>query len=142
MCARDPLAEIDALRAHPAVVGLRHRRTTLVEDYARAGDPRRGTCLATTHLRDLTALDPLNERAQALLMTALAAASGHQAAMRSVIFEEVRRQLDEELGILPCAELVLHAQEDPATGAVDRARLLMPRRAAAVKARRRAVPRD
>jgi DNA-binding SARP family transcriptional activator/tetratricopeptide (TPR) repeat protein/DNA-binding XRE family transcriptional regulator len=114
-----PLADLDLLSAHPAVTGLARRRAEVVTDFAEtavgAGLPDR----ALLHIRALADSDPLDERAHAWLMLALAG-TGQQAAALAV-YDRLRRRLDEELGIGPGAELVrAHArvlrQEVPAAG--------------------------
>lgn len=99
----DVVADVDVLRAHPVVACLDPERGAVIEDFAAATGAAGRHDLALPHLRELTAREPLNERAQARLITALAG-SGHQAAALRV-FTDVRRRLDEELGVLPCAEL-------------------------------------
>jgi DNA-binding SARP family transcriptional activator/DNA-binding XRE family transcriptional regulator len=99
----DPLDGCEVLRGHPALVRLGQQKTDAVTGYAdaaiAAGCPDR----VLPPLRELADREPLNERAHALLMTALAGC-GQQAAALG-IFEQVRRRLDEELGIRPGTEL-------------------------------------
>jgi DNA-binding SARP family transcriptional activator len=99
----EPLADIEILHAHPAVIVLRQRRSDLVVKYAQAAtaDGRHEEILPW--LRELTAAEPLNERAHAALMLALAG-SGQQAAALA-LFDELRRRLDDQLGVRPSAEL-------------------------------------
>ncbi len=54
-------------------------------------------------LRELAAAEPLNERAHAALMLALVG-SGQQAAALA-LFDDLRRRLDDQLGVRPGAEL-------------------------------------
>jgi DNA-binding SARP family transcriptional activator len=59
-------------------------------------------------LRALAIAEPLNERVHARLMVALAG-SGQQAAALQV-YNDIRRRLDEQLAVRPCAELTgVHA---------------------------------
>jgi DNA-binding SARP family transcriptional activator/tetratricopeptide (TPR) repeat protein/DNA-binding XRE family transcriptional regulator len=99
-----PLADLDLLSGHPAVTGLARRHAEVVTDFAEtaieAGLPDR----VLPHLRALADSDPLDERAHALLMLALAG-TGQQAAALAV-YDRSRRRLDEEFGIGPGAELV------------------------------------
>jgi DNA-binding SARP family transcriptional activator len=113
----EPLADLDLLSAHPAVIGLARRRAEAVSEFAEtaidAGLPGR----ALPHLQALAESDPLDERAHAWLMLALAG-TGQQAAALAV-YDRLRRRLDEQLGIRPGAELAhAHArvlrQEVPA----------------------------
>ena len=99
-----PLADVDLLSGHPAVTDLARRRAEVVTDFAETavgvGLPDR----VLPHLRALADSDPLDERAHAWLMLALAG-TGQQAAALAV-YDRLRRRLDEELGIGPGAELV------------------------------------
>ena len=99
----EPLADVVILHGHPAVTALAQQRAAVTLEHAAAaaaaGCPER----AVTQLRELTAREPLDERAHARLMLTLAAC-GQQAAALSV-FDRLRRRLDEELGISPSAEL-------------------------------------
>lgn len=123
----EPLAGTDLLKDHPAVTALRALRSATVVDYAEVGRTRAEYERAIPLLRELTAREPLNERAHACLMTALAT-SGQQAAALE-IFERVRQRLDDQLGVRPGAELAeahlrvlrgnegrpVHSPEHPAT---------------------------
>jgi len=99
----EPLADVLILHGHPAVTALAQQRAAVTLEHsavaAAAGCPER----AVEQLRELTAREPLDERAHARLMLTLAAC-GQQAAALSV-FDRLRRRLDEELGISPGAEL-------------------------------------
>ncbi len=99
----EPVADIDALRGHPAVAGLARKWAEAVEHYAGAasGQGWHGRVLAP--LRNLAAREPLNERAHARLMIALAG-SGQQAAALEV-FNAIRHRLNDEIGVRPGAEL-------------------------------------
>jgi DNA-binding SARP family transcriptional activator/tetratricopeptide (TPR) repeat protein/DNA-binding XRE family transcriptional regulator len=99
----DPLADCDTLRGHPAVVRLSQQKADAVTSYADAAIAARCPDRILPQLRELTDREPLNERAHALLMVALAG-SGQQATALA-IFDQVRRRLDKELGIRPGAEL-------------------------------------
>ena len=99
----EPLADLELLRTHPAVAGLRQRRADLVVRYADAACAGGSPEVVLPWLRELTVAEPLNERAHAWLMVALAG-SGQQAAALGV-FDEVRRRLNEQLGVRPGAEL-------------------------------------
>jgi DNA-binding SARP family transcriptional activator/tetratricopeptide (TPR) repeat protein len=99
-----PLEDLDLLSGHPAVTGLVRRHSEVVTDFAEtaigAGLPDR----VLPHLQALADSDPLDERAHAWLMLALAG-TGQQAAALTV-YDRSRRRLDERLGIGPSAELV------------------------------------
>ncbi len=116
----EPLADVLILHGHPAVTALAQQRAAVTLEHAAvaaaAGCPER----AVTQLRELTAREPLDERAHARLMLALAAC-GQQAAALSV-FDRLRRRLDEELGISPSAELAqvhLHILRGQIAGAAS-----------------------
>jgi DNA-binding SARP family transcriptional activator/tetratricopeptide (TPR) repeat protein len=99
----EPLADLDVLRDHPAVTRLSQQRAAAVTGYAEAASA--GGChdRVLGDLRELAGREPLNERAHAWLMIVLAG-SGHQAAALSV-YDELRRRLDGQLGVMPGAEL-------------------------------------
>ncbi|HEY7143553.1 MAG TPA: BTAD domain-containing putative transcriptional regulator [Streptosporangiaceae bacterium] len=99
----EPLADLEILQAHPVVVGLRQRRSDLVVRYAEAATAAGRHERVLPRLRELAAAEPLNERAHAALMLALAG-SGQQAAALA-LFDELRRRLDDQLGVRPGAEL-------------------------------------
>ena len=117
----DPLAGIEFLQNHPAVTELNRMRAAIVVDYAAAADVAGLHEPVLGHLRALIAREPLDERANARLMIALAA-TGQQAAALS-LYENVRQRLDDELGIRPGGELgnahllVLRQQITPAEAA-------------------------
>ena len=97
----EPLADVDALRGHPAVVALADELAAAVLEYADSA------ALATDgwqdrvlpHLRALAARDPLHEASHARLMTALSGAARQAEALRE--YHELRRRLDEQLGVRP-----------------------------------------
>ncbi|HWF82368.1 MAG TPA: BTAD domain-containing putative transcriptional regulator [Streptosporangiaceae bacterium] len=113
----EPLADIEALHAHPVVVALRQRRSDLVIRYAEAATAGGWHEEVLPALTELAAAEPLNERAHAALMLALAG-SGQQAAALA-LFDDLRRRLDDQLGVRPGAELadthqrVLHQDVPP-----------------------------
>jgi DNA-binding SARP family transcriptional activator/tetratricopeptide (TPR) repeat protein/transcriptional regulator with XRE-family HTH domain len=99
----DPVADIEVLRHHPAVIGLSRERVAVVIEYADAAAAAGSPGRALDHLRALAGRQPLDERVHARLMTALAA-TGQRAEALSV-FEDMRLRLDRELGIRPDREL-------------------------------------
>ncbi|HEV2376606.1 MAG TPA: BTAD domain-containing putative transcriptional regulator [Streptosporangiaceae bacterium] len=116
-----PLVDIEILGSHPAVTALARRRDDVVIEYAaaafRAGAPGQ----VVTHLEALTARQPLDERAHAQLMNALAASGQQAAALR--LYQELVRRLDNELGVRPGTELAaahmqVLRQQVPAASAV------------------------
>ncbi|HEY2549686.1 MAG TPA: BTAD domain-containing putative transcriptional regulator [Streptosporangiaceae bacterium] len=99
----EPLADVDILHAHPVVVALRQRRSDLVLRYADAATAAGRPEEVLPWLRELAAADPLNEMTHAALMLALAG-TGQQAAALAV-FDDLRRRLDDQLGVSPGANL-------------------------------------
>lgn len=99
----EPLADIEILQAHPVVVALRQRRSDLVISYAEAATAAGWHEDVLPALRELAAADPLNERAHAALMLALAGCGQQAAAL--ALFDDLRRRLDDQLGVRPGAEL-------------------------------------
>jgi DNA-binding SARP family transcriptional activator/Flp pilus assembly protein TadD len=119
----DPAADIELLHGHPAVTELDQRRAAVTIDYATAADAAGLHEQTVTHLRALASRAPLDERAHARLMVALAA-TGQQAAALGV-YEDLRRRLDNELGVLPSREvtdahLLVLREQVTATGATAR----------------------
>jgi len=100
----EPLADVSAMRGHPAVTDLTQQRAVAVQNYAvaaaAAGCPER----ALPQLRALAARDPLDERVHARLMLTLAACGQRAGAL--AVFGQVRRRLADELGVVPGAELM------------------------------------
>jgi DNA-binding SARP family transcriptional activator/tetratricopeptide (TPR) repeat protein len=99
----EPLADVVLLRGHPAVVGLAGQWAEVVVECAETASAAGWHDQVLPHLHDLARRDPLNERARACLMIALAG-SGRQAAALEV-YEQARRRLDDELGVRPGAGL-------------------------------------
>ncbi len=94
-----PLADLEVMRGHPAVAGLGRRYASVVMEYA---DVALGAGQAPDALRHLWALaerEPLDERAHARLMTALAASGQRAAALRA--YADIRERLSDELGVRP-----------------------------------------
>ncbi len=103
LCHDEPCADLILLQDHPALIELRHELADELLSFSKvAGDLGRHD-MVLRRLESLAAADPLNERAQAHLMIALAAC-GQQARALSV-YEDLRKRLDDELGIDPGEEL-------------------------------------
>jgi DNA-binding SARP family transcriptional activator/tetratricopeptide (TPR) repeat protein/DNA-binding XRE family transcriptional regulator len=98
-----PLADVDLLRAHPAVTGLAHQRAEAVIGYARVASGAGWHEQVLGLLRDLAGEEPLNEQAHAQLMIAMAGCG--QQADALAIYQGICRRLDEQLGIPPGSEL-------------------------------------
>jgi DNA-binding SARP family transcriptional activator/tetratricopeptide (TPR) repeat protein len=95
----EPLADVDALAGHPAVIALADERAAAVRDYADLAADNGWHERALPHLRTLAGRNPLDEASQSRLMIALAG-SGRQAEALD-IYQELRGRLDRELGVLP-----------------------------------------
>jgi DNA-binding SARP family transcriptional activator len=133
----EPLADVEVLRGHPAVIGLAQRRAQVVLKYAEAASASGWHELVLPSLYELTHREPLNERAHARLMIALAG-DGQQAAAFGV-YENVRRRLAAQLGVDPGTELsdahsrvlrqqvVVHSAGPVRTGARQAGHPVMPR---------------
>jgi DNA-binding SARP family transcriptional activator len=98
-----PLAELDMLRDHPAVTGLTGQQTAVIAEYARACFSAGLHERALPHLRALAGREPMNEKAHAQLMIALAGAGQQADALQ--VFGELRSRLDDQLGVYPGADL-------------------------------------
>lgn len=99
----EPLADIDLLRSHLAVTHLGGRLAAVVLEYAETASAAGCHERALPRLEQLARAEPLNERAGALLMIALASVGRPDAALR--VYEELRFRLDEQLGMRPGPEL-------------------------------------
>jgi len=99
----EPLADVAALRDHPAVTQLAQQRAVAVIEYADAAVAAAIPERVVGHLLSHAGRDPLDERAHARLMVALAATGQQAAAFR--LYEELRQRLDAELGVGPGSEL-------------------------------------
>jgi DNA-binding SARP family transcriptional activator/tetratricopeptide (TPR) repeat protein len=98
-----PLADVDALRSHPAVMEAHRTWAAAVADFAIAAVEVGQMELVLPDLWRWVERDPLNEKAHALLMMALAEVG--QQAMALTVFADVRERLDVQLGLQPGAEL-------------------------------------
>ncbi len=98
-----PLAGLEMMQDHPAVIELRERRARMVTGYATIAETAGENERVIGHLRAAAQQDPLDERVHARLMIALLATGQQAAALR--VYEDLRHRLDEELGICPGPEL-------------------------------------
>jgi WD40 repeat protein/DNA-binding SARP family transcriptional activator/DNA-binding XRE family transcriptional regulator len=115
----EPAADVDALRGHPAAVQLSQTRAAAVLEYAELADQTGRVDRVLGHLAELTAREPLNEKACARLMLTLAALGQQAAALHA--YEQLRLRLDEQLGVQPGPELArahlrVLRQQIPAAG--------------------------
>jgi DNA-binding SARP family transcriptional activator/DNA-binding XRE family transcriptional regulator len=99
----DPLADVDLLRDHLAVADLAGRYAAVVGEYAETAFAAGFHERVLPRVEALARTEPLNERAHAQLMIALAS-TGRQAAAL-MVYQDLRHRLDEELGIRPGPEL-------------------------------------
>jgi DNA-binding SARP family transcriptional activator/Tfp pilus assembly protein PilF/DNA-binding XRE family transcriptional regulator len=119
-----PLEDLDILRGHPALAGLSRRRAEAVIEYADAAEAAGQPADVLGQLWSLAGIDPLDERAHARLLDALAATGQRATALR--VYEGMRRRLDAELGVRPGPELaqahlrVLRREGDGAGADEDR----------------------
>ncbi len=97
------LADIEVLAGDPAVTSLGRQRAAVVIEYADAAAAAGLHDRVVAHLDGLTGRDPLDERAHARLMVALAAMGQQAAALR--VYHDVAERLDGELGVNPGPEL-------------------------------------
>jgi DNA-binding SARP family transcriptional activator/DNA-binding XRE family transcriptional regulator len=93
------LADVDLLRAHPAVAEVTRQYGQVVLRFARAAASIGRYERALPHLRRLCDHEPFNEQAHAELMLALAIAGQQATALQ--LFAQLRQRLDAELGIRP-----------------------------------------
>jgi DNA-binding SARP family transcriptional activator/transcriptional regulator with XRE-family HTH domain len=97
----EPLADVDRLRGHVVVAELARQQAATVAEYAEVACASGRPHEVLPHLQALTWREPLNEKAHALLMIALAASGQQAAALR--VFTDLRVRLDEQLGVYPGA---------------------------------------
>jgi DNA-binding SARP family transcriptional activator/tetratricopeptide (TPR) repeat protein/DNA-binding XRE family transcriptional regulator len=98
-----PLEDVEVLRDHPAVTAVANEHVQVALEYAQRAAALGRHDMVLGDLMTLAANNPLDEPLHAALMVALAG-SGRQAQSLSV-YEELRRRLDEELGMPPSDEL-------------------------------------
>ena len=114
----EPLADIDLLHGHPAVAGLARQRAEAVIEYASVASAAGWHGRVLPLLQELAGREPLNEQAHAQLMIALAGCG--QQAEALVVYQALRRRLDDELAMLPGPDLaeahrMVLRQDVPAT---------------------------
>lgn len=145
----EAVADLSALRDHPASLAVERERLDAVLRYADICARLGESGMAIRHLRQVTANDPLHEPAHARLMTALSACGEQAAALR--VYAEVRDRLDRELGVQPSRELarahqwvlkqsVQPAAPGPATARGDAAEKLAPTPVGTIKVRPQQLP--
>jgi DNA-binding SARP family transcriptional activator/tetratricopeptide (TPR) repeat protein len=98
-----PLADVDALRGHPAVTEAHRVWAATVADFAHNAIASRQVELVLPDLWRWVERDPLNEKAHALLMIALAEAG--QRAMALDVFADICGRLNAQLGLQPGPDL-------------------------------------
>jgi DNA-binding SARP family transcriptional activator/tetratricopeptide (TPR) repeat protein len=104
-CWRGPvLADLPAVRDHPAAIAVAGRRLTVALEYADLMHGLGLSCVSlVAQLRLVAREEPLHEGLHARLMLALADSGQQAAALR--LFVELRGRLDDELGVRPGTEL-------------------------------------
>jgi DNA-binding SARP family transcriptional activator len=98
-----PVSGLPALSDHPSVVRLAAQRAQVVIEYFDVAASPSHYKQVAGHLQALTADELLDERIHARLMIALSATGQQAAALRR--YEQLRRRLDDELGVSPGPEL-------------------------------------
>jgi DNA-binding SARP family transcriptional activator/tetratricopeptide (TPR) repeat protein/DNA-binding XRE family transcriptional regulator len=99
----EPLADVELLRIHPAVIRLSRQRAEAVAEYAKAASSAGWHERVLGPLRELAGREPLNEQAHAQLMIALAG-TGQQAEALA-LYRDLCGRLNDELAMPPSAEL-------------------------------------
>ena len=99
----EPLADVDLMREHPVLVTLANELMRVLYAYADATAGSGQYDGVLSHLRAHGARYPLDEALQARLMLALAGCGRQAEALK--VYEDLRRRLDEELGVLPGSAL-------------------------------------
>jgi DNA-binding SARP family transcriptional activator/Flp pilus assembly protein TadD len=114
-----PVADIAVLRGHSFSIAAARRLAAVVCDYADAACAAGRPGMVMPHLWELTGRDPLDEKAHARLMIALAGSGQQASALR--VFEDLRHRLDDQLGVRPGPDLTsahmrILRQQVPAAG--------------------------
>src|SRR5215831_9540214 len=99
----EPLAGVELLTGHPGLAALAGRHAETVIECAQAASAAGWHERVLSPLRALAAREPLNERAHAQLMIALAGCGQQAKALR--LFEDLRARLDAELAMPPGPDL-------------------------------------
>ncbi|GIF13077.1 tetratricopeptide repeat protein [Actinoplanes teichomyceticus] len=103
LCRGPALADLDALRPHPAVVGIAAEQVDAVLRHAVAAADAGCHDRSLPYLSAAAEADPLHELVHGHLMVALAAAGRQSDALRA--YDEIHRRLDDELGLAPSTQL-------------------------------------
>jgi DNA-binding SARP family transcriptional activator/Tfp pilus assembly protein PilF/DNA-binding XRE family transcriptional regulator len=98
-----PLADLGTLQQHPSVIAITREWATAACEYGDAAAAAGRHELALPYLVELAGREPLDEKAHARLMVALAGTGQQAAALR--VFEDLRRRLDDQLGVRPGPEV-------------------------------------
>lgn len=98
-----PLADVDLLRGHVAAAEVAAEQSAVVLHYATAAVSIGRHDKVLPHLRVMTRLEPLNERAHAYLMIVLAGLGQQAEALQ--VYRDLCQRLDSQLGVRPAAQL-------------------------------------
>jgi DNA-binding SARP family transcriptional activator len=99
----EPLTDLEVLHTHPRVISLTRLRATTIVEFGETAVTHGWPDRALPCLQELSDSEPMNERACAWLMLALAGCG--QQARALAAYESIRRLLDTELGVLPGDQL-------------------------------------
>lgn len=97
------LDDVPLLQDHQSVIRLRAERASTVLEFADRAKEAGLNSLSLPHLMEVAAGTPFNEQMHAALIVALAACGRRGEALR--VYEDIRRRLDEELGVSPAPAL-------------------------------------
>lgn len=93
------LADVPLLQNHHSVVMLGAERIRAVLEFAERAKKAGLSSHVLPHLEEMASITPFDEQVHAALITALSACGRRGEALR--VYEEIRRRLDEELGVSP-----------------------------------------
>ncbi|WP_333771363.1 BTAD domain-containing putative transcriptional regulator, partial [Streptomyces sp. IBSBF 2435] len=97
------LEDVPALRQHPVVVAIGQHRFDMVVEFANVALWQNRHALVVKQLMAASYEEPLHEGVQGRLMLALAGSGRKVAALR--LFDDLRKQFREELGVEPSEEI-------------------------------------
>jgi DNA-binding SARP family transcriptional activator len=98
------LDDVPLLQNHHSVIGLRAERVHTVLEFAERAMKAGLNNLSLPHLLEMARVTPFDEQVHAALIVTLAACGKRGQALR--VYEDIRRRLDEELGVPPAPVLL------------------------------------